>query len=73
MIKSKSGKNVMESLVNVENKLGDNVVASKVVGVVHRTDVVEERCEMSNMKNGKACGTSGPVSELLKAGGKNPV
>ena len=43
MIKSKSGKNVMESLVNVENKLGDNVVASKVVGVVQRTDVVEER------------------------------
>ena len=43
MIESKSGKNVMESLVNVENKLGDNVVASKVVGVVHRTDVVEER------------------------------
>ena len=62
----------MERLVNVENKLRGNIVGGKVVGVVHRIDLVVERSEMGSM-NEKASWPSGFVSEILKAGGGNPV
>ena len=34
-------------------------IAVKVVGAVRRINIEEVWCAMSNMKNGKACGSSG--------------
>ena len=49
----------MEKLINVENKWGNSIDASKVEGAVRRIEVEEVRCAMNRMKIGKASGPSG--------------
>ena len=58
----------MEKLMNVENEWSDSIDASKVEGLVRRTEVEEVRCEMNRMKIGKASGPPGVPIELFKAG-----
>lgn len=44
----------MERLINVKNKWGDKIAASKVVGEAFKVDVEEVWQAMKNMNYGKA-------------------
>ena len=59
----------VEKLINIENKLSDNIDARKVEGAVMRIEVEEVRCAMNCMKIGKASGPSMFAIEMFKAGG----
>ena len=51
----------MERFMNVENKWGGNIAASKAIDAVNRIDVKEVQLAIHNMKNCKTSGPSGAV------------
>ena len=63
-------KTLKMSDVNVENKWENNIVATKVVGAVYRTENETTWHAINYITNRKGNGSSGVVLEMLKVGGK---
>ena len=63
-------KTLKMSDVNVENKWENNIVATKVVGAVCRTDNEKIWHAINYITNREGNGSSGVVLEMLKVGGE---
>ena len=69
----KRWKAYMEKLLNEENEWDEIIDVDKVEGPQQEISKEEVEKAIANMRNGKAAGPSGVVSDMVKAGGKTMV